>query len=336
MSSLNIVFLGTPAFSVPCLQALLNTPTINVLGVLTQPDKPAGRGQKLTPPPVKVLAEQHGLKVWQPKSLRKAQEVQAWLAEVQPDFLVTIAFGQILSQAVLDIPKLGTVNVHASLLPQYRGPNPIQWALLNGEVETGLTTMLTDIGVDTGAMLLKRSLPITSKSTTASLTEALAAMAGSLLVETLQTYAAGELQATPQAHELATHAPKLDKQDSLLDLAQAADVLCRKVMAQNPWPGVNVHFAGELVKWHTARQRQPNEALPPEAQRKHTQAGQILALVKEGLWLASATEPFLLQTLQPAGKKAMAAADWARNACNTLSKETLYFESIERQAPAVL
>lgn len=309
-SPLRVVFMGTPQFSVPTLQTLLDDPAIEVVGVLTQPDKPVGRGQKLTPPPVKVVALEHNLPVHQPKRLRKDAEVLAWLEAQQADFFVTIAFGQILSQQVLDMPTFGTVNVHASLLPEGRGPNPIQQAILEGKAETGITTMLTDIGVDTGDMLLKETVPITEATTLTGLSEQMATLGAPLLVKTLKAYAAGELTPQPQDESLATHAPKLEKEDAILDLSSTARQLSLQVRAQQPWPGAVVAFEGQRLQWHDVALPSADEM----ADIQQGEPGRILKVSKDGVLVQTGEGVLKVTLLQPPGKKPMAASDWARNA----------------------
>ncbi len=320
---IRVVFLGTPQFSVPALQALLTTPSIQVAGIITQPDKPSGRGHKLQPTPVKLAAEGLSIPVFQPKSLRKNPEVLEWLKGEAPDFLVTIAFGQILSQEVLDIPLRGTVNVHASLLPAYRGPNPIQWALLDNCAETGLTTMLTDIGVDTGAMLLKETLPIGPEDTTGTLAEKLSAMAGPLLVKTLEGLSQGEIAPVPQPHEQATHAPKLSHEDARLTWSDPASVLHNKIRAQQPWPGTYTFFQGERFKVTQSRVlvEAAEGAGDSENIVKNSEPGSILGIMKEGIRVQTGCGALELLRVQPPGKREMSARDWANGALRQAAKE---------------
>ncbi|MEB3288177.1 MAG: methionyl-tRNA formyltransferase [Vampirovibrionales bacterium] len=310
---IRVIFFGTPQFSVPTLQTLLNDSRFEVLGVVSQPDRPSGRGQKLLPTPIKQCGEAVGLKVLQPTRLRKDQEVLTWLKEQAPDYFVTIAFGQILSQEVLDIPKKGTVNVHASLLPELRGANPIQQAILQGKRETGITTMLTDIGVDTGDMLLKTVLPIGENETTGQLMTRMAEAGGPLLVETLARHFAGELTPRPQAHEKATHAPKAEKTDAAINWESPADLIHRQIRSYNPAPGAYCSFEGQRIKLLEASAYHA----PEHAKEilKNDRPGQICLMIKEGLVVAAGDGNYLLiQRLQPAGKKDMPSADWARNA----------------------
>jgi methionyl-tRNA formyltransferase len=307
---IRVVFMGTPAFAVPTLQALLDAEDIEILGVLTQPDKPSGRGQKLTPPPVKVLAQEHGLTVLQPEKLRKDEAAMGWLREQAPDFFITVAYGQILSQAVLDIPKYGTVNCHASLLPEYRGPNPIQWAILDGKPDTGITTMLTEKGVDTGAMLKKVILPIEADDTTESLTQKLSQAGGPLLLATLREMVAGTLTPEPQAHDKATHAPKLEKEDGYLDWNTPTLTLHNRIRALQPWPGAYTQIGDLRLKVLRARPLVGNS----EVLLKNTAPGEIASTMKgcEGLAVHTADGWLEILTVQPPGKREMAAQDWAR------------------------
>jgi methionyl-tRNA formyltransferase len=251
--------------------------------------------------------------VAQPKRLRKDEAAQAWLADLQPDVLVTIAFGQILPMSVITLARLGVVNVHASLLPAYRGPNPIQWALLNGDAETGLTTMLTEEGVDTGAMLLTQRLPITPEHTLASLSMELAAMAGPLLADTLLRLDQGSLTPTPQAHELATHAPKLPPTANEVDWHQPAEVILRQQQAFAPKPALVSMCMGERYKLTQLLLPTPQRLAEYEQTINNATPGQIVGILKEGLLVATASTPLVLATLQPAGKTPIPANSWMRN-----------------------
>lgn len=317
---LRLVFMGTPEFSVPCLQHLLQCDGMQVVGVVTQPDKPAKRGQQLTPPPVKQLAQQHGLTVWQPKRLRKDEACMAWLETLQPDALITIAFGQILPLRVLQAPRLGTVNVHASLLPAYRGPNPIQWALLNGDTETWLTTMLTDEGVDTGDMLQMERLPILPQDNLGTLSQKLATLAGPLLETTLRQLAASTLTPTPQPHHQATHAPKLEKAAFTVNWNQPAQAIVNHIRALAPQPGALACLGDLRLKILEAEMGSaPLPSVASEQKLNTIENGQILAIMKEGLAVkVGESEVVCIRTLQPPGKKPMPASDWARNALRTL------------------
>lgn len=309
---LRVIFLGTPEFAVPSLKALLADEAIAVLGVMTQPDRPAGRGQKLTPPPVKVLALEAGLPVRQPARLRKEPEMIAWLREQKPDYLVTAAFGQILPQEVLDIPRLGTVNVHASLLPRYRGANPVQWAILNNEVETGVTTMLTALEVDAGPMLLQACTPIQSNEDAASLTQRLAQLGAEILPQSLHGLATGALVPQEQDASRATHAPKLSKEDAWIDWTQPALAIHNKIRGQQPWPGATTMLGDQTLK--LLQSRHPETWPDSEFFMKPGSPGEILGIIKAGIILQTGTGPLLLESLQPPGKPKMAARDWANGA----------------------
>ncbi|MGY4877022.1 methionyl-tRNA formyltransferase [Vreelandella aquamarina] len=234
MSSLRIVFAGTPEFAATSLAALLES-SHQVVGVYTQPDRPAGRGRKLTPSPVKQLALDNGIAVYQPSSL-KSPDAQATLAECQADIMVVVAYGLLLPQAVLDIPRLGCVNVHGSLLPRWRGAAPVQRAIEAGDSESGVAIMQMDAGLDTGAVLSEARTPITATTTGGELHDTLAKLGAGLLVETLDALASGQAHATPQPDEGVTYAAKLSKAEAELDFTQPATSLAAKIRAFNPWP----------------------------------------------------------------------------------------------------
>ncbi|MBF8222722.1 methionyl-tRNA formyltransferase [Halomonas sp. 328] len=231
---LRVIFAGTPDFAAASLQALLDSPH-RVIAAYTQPDRPAGRGRKLTPSPVKALAQQHDLPVYQPQSLKSA-EAQAELAALNADIMVVVAYGLLLPQAVLDIPPLGCLNVHASLLPRWRGAAPIQRAIEAGDSESGVTIMQMDAGLDTGPMLLTRTAPITETTTGGELHDCLAALGGEAIVEALDRLAGGGLEATPQPEAGVTYAAKLSKAEAELDFHRPAAELAARVLAFNPWP----------------------------------------------------------------------------------------------------
>ncbi len=244
-----IVFMGSPDFAVPILEA--TSQHFPIVGVVTQPDRPAGRGGTLKPPAVKEAALRLGLPFIQPKKLRQPEatdQLRAWM----PDVIVVAAFGQILRQDVLGLPPCGCVNVHASLLPRWRGAAPIQAAILAGDAETGVTIMKMDSGVDTGPILSQRSIPIAANETGGSLFDKLSGLGAELLLETLTRYLNGELTPQPQPEEGATYAPMLKKEDGLLDFNQPAAALERRVRAMNPWPGAYFEWPGGGLKIHKA------------------------------------------------------------------------------------
>ena len=230
---MRIVFMGTPEFAVPSLEALIGA-GYEVVGAVTQPDRPVGRKGKLTPPPVKVCAQQHGIPVLQFERIRRPEGREA-LEALKPDLFVTAAFGQILSAKVLAIPKLGTINVHASLLPRHRGSAPINWCVMMGETVTGITTMYTDIGMDTGDMLLKAETPIGENETAGELSDRLSELGAELLIRTLRELEAGTLKRIPQNPAEATYEPKLDKETGRIDWTKTAREIDCLVRGATPW-----------------------------------------------------------------------------------------------------
>jgi len=279
-----------------------------VIGVITQPDRRAGRGKHLTSPPVKVLAEELGIEVFQPSSLRN-EEAFSKLASWQPDLIVVAAFGQILRQNVLELPKFGCINVHASLLPRWRGAAPINAAILHGDAETGITIMQMDAGLDTGPILAKKAIPILPEDNAGTLFNKLSQLGGEFLAEMLPDYLAGELPPTPQPEEGSTYAPMLSKQDGELDFSKPAEDLARQVRGYHPWPGSYTHFSEKLLKVHQAHAESSNKG----------QSGQRLIL--DGLpAIATSEGALVLDLVQPAGKKRMSgevflngARDWQQN-----------------------
>lgn len=240
-----IVFMGTPDFAVPTLERLIAHH--DVIGVVTQPDRPAGRSKQIQPPPVKLRAEAAGIPVYQPEKLRRAEaiaELQRW----RPDLYIVAAFGQILPQAVLDIPRYGSINFHASLLPRWRGAAPIQAAIRAGDTETGVTIMKMDAGLDTGPWLTQRALPIAPDETGQSLHDKLAQLGGDLLIETLPGYLDGTIQPKPQDDSRTTYAPMIKKEEGLIDWTQDAEAIDRLVRAFTPWPGTYTTWNGQQLK----------------------------------------------------------------------------------------
>ena len=240
-----IVFMGSPEFALPSLKQL--TQHYAVVGVVTQPDRASGRGRELKAPPVKTLAQELNIPVIQPQKLREPeamQQLQAW----NPDLIVVAAFGQILRKEVLDLPKYGCINVHASLLPRWRGAAPVNAAILAGDEEIGVTIMKMDVGLDTGPMLSKKSIRLTSDLTTGSALQAMSTLGADLLIETLPGYIDGSITPQPQPEEGMTYAPMLKKEDGLLDFSHPVDELERRVRAMNPWPGAWFEWNGALLK----------------------------------------------------------------------------------------
>lgn len=246
---MNIIFMGTPDFAVPVLELLYKTKKHNIQAVFTQPDKPKGRGYKLTPPPVKVLALEHNTPVFQPNSLKNGgEEYVEKIKEFNPDCIVVAAYGKILPKSVLDIPKYGCVNVHGSLLPKYRGAGPIQWAVLNDEAETGITTMLMGEGLDTGDMLLKKATPIGENETAAELFDRLADMGAELLVETLDALEQGNVIPEKQKEEFATYAPMLSKDMCNLDFSDPVRKVHKQICGLSDWPCAVTKLNGKRLK----------------------------------------------------------------------------------------
>ena len=294
--------MGSPDFALPSLRFLAES--FNVVGVITQPDRPAGRGRMLTPPPVKILAEELGLPVFQPEKLRTPEAFER-LAAWKPDLIVVTAYGQILRQNVLSLPELGCINVHASLLPRWRGAAPIQAAILHGDQTTGVTIMKMDAGVDTGDMLASREVEIQPDETAGQLSDRLAELGGKLLVEILPEYLKGTLQAVPQPSEGATYASLISKEEGKLDFSNPAIQLQRKVRAFNPWPSAFMEWQGGLMKIHRATVSNSPGFIP---ERRAIIDGCPAVGTNEG-WL-------VLQELQPAGKKPMSGKVFLTGARN--------------------
>ncbi len=293
---LRIVFAGTPEFAAEHLKALLTSPH-QLLAVYTQPDRPAGRGQKLMPSPVKQLALQHAIPVYQPQTLRDPA-AQAELAALKPDLLVVVAYGLILPQVVLDIPRLGCINSHASLLPRWRGAAPIQRAIQAGDDESGVTVMQMEAGLDTGPMLLKVSTPISADDTGGSLHDRLAELGPPAVLQAIAGLAAGNLRGDVQDDRLATYAHKLNKDEALLDWSRPAVELERLIRAFNPWPICHSSLNGAPLKVLAAQLGEGSGA-----------PGSILAASKDGLTVACGDGTLRLTRLQLPGGKALNFAD---------------------------
>ena len=242
---MRIIFCGTPEFAVPSLRALLQNSQFTVEAVLTQPDRPRGRGQKLSPSPVKEVAAEAGVRIYQPESM-KSEGARDLLVEVGPDAAVIIAYGQIIPRRLLEIPRLGWMNLHASLLPKYRGAAPIAWAIINGESKTGLTTMQLDPGLDTGPILLQRALEIGADETTPQLAKRMSELGAPLVAETLNRLERGAVLPQPQDPALASYAPILTKEHGRVDWSQTAAEIYNRIRGLAPWPGAYTTFRGQL------------------------------------------------------------------------------------------
>jgi len=294
--------MGSPEFALPTLKELAENYTI--VGVVTQPDRPAGRGRNLKAPPVKELALELGLNVIQPQRLKEPEAMEQ-LYRWKPDLIVVAAFGQILRPKVLDLPPYGSLNVHASLLPRWRGAAPIHATILHGDKETGITIMKMDPGLDTGPILNTNSIPISANDTTGSLSPRLSELGANLLLETIPRYLAGEIKPEPQDETLVTYAPMIKKGEAELDFSHSANSLERRVRAFNPWPCAYTTWQGKLLKIH----------------RAHTAQGPLVApgkaILHDGLPSYGTGEGILvLDEVQPAGKKAMSAEVFLRGARN--------------------
>jgi len=299
-----IVFMGSPNFSLPGLRALAKN--YQVIGVVTQPDRASGRGRETKMPPVKALALELGIPIMQPEKLRAPEAMQQLLAW-NPDLIVVTAFGQILKKDVLDLPRFGCLNVHASLLPRWRGAAPINAAILHGDEETGVTIMQMDVGLDTGPMLAKRSMRLSADDTAGSVTEALSHLGANLLIETLPDYLSGNITPRPQSEEGVTYAPMLKKEEGRLDFTRAAITLERQIRAFNPWPGTFMDFEGALLKIHKAH---VEGAVASVGQRLVYQEQPAVG-ARGGL--------LILDEVQPAGKKSMSGKSFLAGARHWLS-----------------
>ncbi|MEK8089482.1 methionyl-tRNA formyltransferase [Thermithiobacillus plumbiphilus] len=290
-----VIFAGTPVFAVPSLQALIDGPE-EIVAVLTQPDRPAGRGRALAESPVKQLAQAHGLPVLQPDTL-KNPEIQEQLRALAPDLMVVVAYGLLLPRPVLAIPRLGAINVHASLLPHFRGAAPIQRAIEDGEWETGVTIMQMETGLDSGPMLLKKRIHIDPEETGGSLHDKLKRLGAEALREALDGLWAGQLHAEPQDAALATYAPKLSKDEAQLDWLLPAADLERQVRAFNPYPVAETAFRGKTLRiWQAAVAPETGELGAP---------GSVLRVQPDGIWVATGGGALILKRVQLPGKDAM-------------------------------
>lgn len=316
---MKVVFFGTPQFAVPTFEKLLNYPNFEVLAAVTQPDKRRERGNKLTPSPIKNLALNHNLPVWQPQRIKKDEETLTLLKQSGADLFVVIAYGQILSQEILDIPKLGCINVHGSILPTYRGAAPIQWCLYNGEKETGITTMLMDAGMDTGAMLLKTTTPISLLDNAQTLADSLATLGADLLVETILQLETGKIQAIPQDNSLATYAPLIKKEDYKLDWSKSAMQLHNQI--RGFYPNCITTLDNQPLKVTATVPLNANVTELPvefqELQQKVSELstlkkpGEVASIVKGmGALIQTGDGLLLLREVQPAGKRPQSGWDF--------------------------
>jgi methionyl-tRNA formyltransferase len=302
MAALRIVFMGTPELAAASLRALLRESAFDLRAVVTQPDRPKGRDLKLQPSPVKELALAAGLPVLQPLKARE-ESFLATLREFQPELIAVAAFGQILPAPLLALPRLGCVNVHTSLLPKYRGASPIQSAILHGEIETGVTIMKMDVGLDTGDILTQRATPILPEDNAATLHDRLAELGAALLVETIPVYAAGKISPQPQDASQATHVGKIKKEDGCIDWNQSATAIWNRIRAFTPWPGAFTYLAAtpqpQLLKlWQAQVEPIPG---PP---------GEISAADRNGILIGCGTDSLRVLNLQREGGRRLSAAEF--------------------------
>ena len=304
---INVVFMGTPEISVKTLLSLINNKNVNVLGVVTPFDKPQGRKMIITPPPVKVCAVENNIKVFQTKSIRKDEELIEILKSLKPDFFVTFAFGQILSQEVLDIPLIGTVNVHASLLPKYRGANPIQHAIVNGDKVTGITTMLTSLGMDEGDICLTKEIEISENMNDINLREEISNVSPDLLYETIEKLYNKELTPIKQNEKDATYAGKFEKADGLIDFNDSAKNIHNKVRGLLSWPTCYFEFKGKKIKVFETE----------VVNNVKAQSGEVIEVSKKGIVIGTKNVEMgaiRLKVVQPESKNKMDAYAWNNSA----------------------
>jgi methionyl-tRNA formyltransferase len=296
-----IIFMGTPEFAVPALKALHKNDQ-HIALVVTQPDRPKGRGRKLTPSPVKETAMNLGYPVIQPASVRTA-EFMSCIEKYTPDFIVVVAFGHIIPKNILAIPKIATINVHASLLPKYRGPAPIQWAIINEEKETGVTTMLMDEGLDTGDILLSSKLKIASDDTSGTLHGRLADLGADLLIQTLNAYETGDINPAPQNHTQATYAPILKKNDGRMNWKLPAKSLEAFIRGMTPWPGAFSFHEQKRLKFFKAKAIVMNTEASP---------GTVIKSFPDELWISTGKGVLSIMELQGESGKRLLIKDFLR------------------------
>lgn len=300
MDKIRVLFMGTPDFAVGCLDMLLNREDIEIVGVVTQPDRQSGRGYKLLPPAVKVYALEKEIEVFQPLTV-KDEAFESYIKEKNPDLIIVIAYGRIIPKFVLEYPKYGCINVHGSILPKYRGAAPIQWAVLNGEAETGVTTMMMDEGLDTGDMLVVKKLPIGEFDTSGTMFEKLAEISKDALSETIDLIKEGKLERVPQNHSEMTYAPMISKEMSYIDFNKTANEVCCHIKGMNPMPGAKITVNGKIVKILMAK-------VAEEANKK---AGTVVEC-KDRLVISCLDKNIEVLKIQPEGKKQMDIEDFLK------------------------
>ena len=298
---MKVVFMGTPDFAVPCLQAIIDEGH-EVLAVVTQPDKPKGRGKKMSMPPVKELALKYDIKVYQPQRV-KTDEFVNILKDINPDIMVVVAFGQILSKDILDIPKYGCINVHASLLPKYRGAAPINWVIINGEKTTGVTTMYMDVGLDTGDMILKKEMNIEIDETAGELHDKMMYVGADVLKDTLKLIESKSAPREKQDDNESSYAPIMDKNLGNIDWSKKSEEIYNLIRGTNPWPSAYTKYNNETMKiWKS-------EILD---KKSNTNPGTILNVDKKGIEVATGDSVLLLKEIQMPGKRRMSVEDYIK------------------------
>lgn len=309
---MRIVFMGTPEFACPSLSLLIKS-RHDIVGVVTQPDRRKGRGMKISFSPIKELALRNNLNIYQPSNIN-APEFIGLLREISPDLIAIVAFGQILSEKILRLPKYGCINLHPSLLPKYRGAAPIPWAILNGEEKTGVTTFYLSEEVDGGDIILQREERIRKDDTTTTLSQRLAEMGAELLIETIDKIEKKEAPRIPQDREKATYAPRLKKEDGLIDWKESASQIERLTRAMNPWPGaytfVKLKIKNEKLKVKIWKTEEITYHISHIANRKF-QPGEVVDITKEGMVIACGEGFLLVKEVQPPGKRRMSASSFA-------------------------
>jgi methionyl-tRNA formyltransferase len=311
MGSLRTVFMGTPDFAVACLDMLVQE-DYPVVAVVTQPDRPKGRGQKLTYSPVKEAALAYNLPVLQPASI-KTEEYYQQLAALKPDIIVVVAFGQILPKKILDLPPYGCINVHASLLPKYRGSAPIHWAVINGETTTGITTMYMDVGMDTGDMIVKAETPVLPEDTTGSLHDKLQSLGAAVLSETLKKIAACQAPRQPQSEAEATYTRLLCRNTERIDWHQPAIAIHNLVRGLNPWPVAYCKYQNKSLKiWQTKVYDSEAQCFEP---------GRVIKITRDGLVVETGRGTLEILEIQPESKRRMKASDCACGYCMTVGSQ---------------
>ncbi|MCB2297006.1 methionyl-tRNA formyltransferase [Clostridium tagluense] len=296
---MKIIFMGTPEFSVPALQELINE--FEVSAVFTQPDRPKGRGKNLAMSAVKILASSYNIPVYQPLKLKKNEEMIELIRNLKPDFIVVVAFGQLLPKEVLDIPKYGCINLHASLLPKYRGAAPINWCIIDGESKSGNTTMLMDVGLDTGDILLTEEIELTNTITAGELHDILSSSGGQLLIKTINGIVNNEVQPVKQENEGSSYASMLDKEMAVINWEHSSENIHNFIRGLNPWPIAYTHYENKVMKIYKSRviNEQSNKSI-----------GSIIEVSKEGLKVSTGSGVLLIEEIQFPGKKPLKVKDY--------------------------